>query len=90
MKKLSLLMLTMTLSLLTSATGLYAQSSDVIDHITDLGKVEKVRGVITNMTATEVTITVNTLGRKHEVNKITQIDLGDSPLPLEMALKLLK
>ncbi|HIA20203.1 MAG TPA: tetratricopeptide repeat protein [Planctomycetes bacterium] len=90
MKKLSLLMLTMTLSLLTSATGLYAQNSDVIHHINDIGKVERVRGVITKMTATEVTITVNTLDRKHEVNRIDQIELGESPAPLKAALSLLE
>ena len=86
MKKLSLLMLTMTLSLLTGATSLDAQVADQIY----LGKGAPVRGVITKMTAAEITVTINTVDRKYAVNEIDRVTLAEAPTGLKMALASLR
>ena len=82
MKKLSLLMLTMMLSLLTSATSLYGQLADQIY----LGKGAPIRGVITSMTAAEITVTINTVDRKYAVNEVERVALAEAPTGLKMAL----
>ena len=86
MKKLSLLLLTMMLSLLTSAASLDAQVADQIY----LGKGAPVRGVITSMTAAEITVTINTVDRKYAVNEIQRVALAEAPTGLKMALASLR
>ena len=76
------LMMILMLGLLGQVTCLYAQVADQI-HI---GKGPAQRGVITKMTATEVTLTINTVARPVQVNTILRISFADAPPGLEMAL----
>ena len=76
------LMMILMLGLLGQVTCLYAQVADQI-HI---GKGPAQRGVITKMTATEVTLTINTVARPVQVNTILRISFADAPQGLEMAL----
>ena len=81
MKKWTLL-LTLLLGLVGETGTLTAQVADQIY----LGKGAPVRGVITKMTATEITVTSNTLDRKYPVNEIQRVSLSESPAGLQMAL----
>ena len=81
MKKLSFLLI-LVLCLVTTVDHVKAQVADQIY----IGKGPPVRGVITKMTATEVTVTINALARPFPVNEIVRVSLADSPSGLQEAL----
>ena len=86
MKKWTLLLLVTMLSLVGMSRDLSAQVADQIY----LGKGAPVRGVITKMTAAEITVTINTLDRKYAVNEIQRVSLAESPAGLQMALSAIR
>ncbi|MDE0736422.1 MAG: tetratricopeptide repeat protein [Pirellulaceae bacterium] len=86
MKKLTLLLLVTMLSLVGMSRDLSAQVADQLY----LGKGAPVRGIITKMTAAEITVTINTVDRKFAVNEIQRVSLAESPTGLQMALSAIR
>ena len=86
MKKLTLLLLVTMLSLVGMSRDLSAQVADQVY----LGKGAPVRGVITKMSAAEITVTINTVDRKYAVNEIQRVSLADASAGLQMALSAIR